>query len=294
MSYKPFLQKVAFICLWLPLICHAFDFNDHDIEKGLLWKIERPDVKSSYLFGTIHLEDERVTKLPAPVTAALSSSQSFTMEVILDFHAMTALNEAMFYKDGKTLKSVIGSKLYNKSMRILESYSLPSEKINSIKPWAVVTILSMPKPKTGVFLDLQLYYEALRQGKRTHGLETVSEQIRTLSSMSTQNQIKLLAETIKQNNVMPHMFEEMTKAYLSRKLGEIVKLSKKYRIEDYAIAQEFMVRLVDERNHRMVSRMIPRLDEGQAFIAVGALHLPGKQGLISLLRERGFKVSPVY
>lgn len=284
----------AFICLWLPLVSHAFDFNDDNIEKGLLWKIERPDVKTSYLFGTIHVEDERITKLPVPVKAALKECKSFTMEVILDFHAMTVLSEAMFYKNGKTLKSVIGGQLYKQSMQALKNYSFPLDKINSIKPWAVVTVLSMPKPKTGIFLDLHLYYEALRMGKATHGLETVSEQVRSLSSMSIQNQIKLLAETLKQSKNMPHMFKEMTDAYLSRELGEIVKLSKKYRIKDKAVSQEFMVRLVDERNHRMIKRMIPRLDEGKAFIAVGALHLPGKQGLIALLRERGFKVSPVY
>jgi uncharacterized protein YbaP (TraB family) len=59
-------------------------------------------------------------------------------------------------------------------------------------------------------------------------------------------------------------------------------------------AEAFLDRLVDERNVRMVERMIPRLEEGATFVAVGALHLPGQRGILQLLANRGYKVAAVY
>ena len=63
---------------------------------------------------------------------------------------------------------------------------------------------------------------------------------------------------------------------------------------DRRVAQLFTSEVVVNRNRRMLERIQPRLREGNAFIAVGALHLPGKDGLLTLLRNKGYRVSPVY
>jgi uncharacterized protein YbaP (TraB family) len=60
------------------------------------------------------------------------------------------------------------------------------------------------------------------------------------------------------------------------------------------IAESFMFRFIDARNRIMAGRMAARLDQGGAFIAVGALHLPGEKGLVSLLKSRGYRLEPVY
>jgi uncharacterized protein YbaP (TraB family) len=62
---------------------------------------------------------------------------------------------------------------------------------------------------------------------------------------------------------------------------------------DQRLAREFQRRLILDRNHRMAERMEPWLKQGGAFVAVGALHLPGEQGLISLLRQQGYSVRGV-
>jgi uncharacterized protein YbaP (TraB family) len=59
------------------------------------------------------------------------------------------------------------------------------------------------------------------------------------------------------------------------------------------VVQEFTARLVVERNYRMAERIQPQLREGNALIAVGALHLPGEEGLLALLAEEGYRVSAV-
>src|SRR3989344_8724862 len=65
--------------------------------KGLLWKIEVPGARSSYLFGTIHSDDRRVTALPEPVIRALDASNRFTMEAIIDGEGLVHMAEAMYF-----------------------------------------------------------------------------------------------------------------------------------------------------------------------------------------------------
>jgi uncharacterized protein YbaP (TraB family) len=63
---------------------------------------------------------------------------------------------------------------------------------------------------------------------------------------------------------------------------------------DQRLAEDFQRRLVDDRNQRMVERMQPYLQQGKAFVAVGALHLPGKTGLLERLQQQGYTVTRVY
>jgi uncharacterized protein YbaP (TraB family) len=82
---------------------------------------------------------------------------------------------------------------------------------------------------------------------------------------------------------------------LSRDLAGLVEMSERYLSSgDPVLAQRFRQRAVDERNQIMVRRMRPFLQQGGAFIAIGALHLPGRQGVLSLLEDNDFSVQRVY
>ena len=87
-------------------------------------------------------------------------------------------------------------------------------------------------------------------------------------------------------------------AYLSRELGSYTLMTEEMTAIDdplyRAQVDELVRELLDERNARMVERMAPRLTEGDAFIAVGALHLPGERGILNLLAERGYRIFRVY
>ena len=84
-------------------------------------------------------------------------------------------------------------------------------------------------------------------------------------------------------------------AYLARDIGAIYQLmSESPMADDPELMQLFKERVIDQRNARMVERMMPRLAEGKAFIAVGALHLPGERGVLNLLDQRGYAITRVY
>lgn len=261
---------------------------------GLLWKVERPGDAPSYVFGTMHSTDVRVLSLPAAVRAALARSRSLTLEVDLNADTVERMRAAMRYRDGRELASVVGEALYRRCVRLMEEYGVGEARVRHMKPWAVLLTLSMPRPEGREFLDLRLYRQARQAGKPVYGLERGEEQVGYFEDMSRADQIALLRETVENHASLPRMFDELVRAYLAHDLAALSAINARYlEADDPALARRFMERLVYGRNRLMVRRMQPRLREGQAFIAVGALHLPGRDGILHLLEQRGYRVSPI-
>jgi len=262
--------------------------------KGLLWKIEGAAAKPSYLFGTIHSDDARLTTLPTPVKQRFDQAASFTMEVLVNGPGMVAMAEAMYFNDDNTLEGVLGQDLYQRTVKALAKHGLAREAVVKMKPWAAIMSLSLPPPSSGLFLDLMLQLEAARQAKPTHGLETMAEQIAVFNELLMQDQVALLRETVSNHDTMAQQIEELMQAYLKRDLAGLAAIEQKYRIEDARLRQLLADRLLVKRNRLMLERMRPRLREGNAFIAVGALHLSSGDGLLALLENAGYRVSAVY
>ena len=265
-----------------------------DFKHGLLWKIETPGVAPSYLFGTYHTSDPRITTLPCPVREIFNRTSSYTMEVIFNGAGIVSMAEAMFFSDGKTLKDVLGEPLYQETLRLLGTSETSGNSINNMKPWAVMMTLLYPREGGGLFLDMALQLAATRYGKPTYGLETMQEQIAVFDDMSIEDQVALLRDTVQNQELTQSAAEELTQAYLKRDLGALLVVSEKFKPQDARVHDALMERLLLRRNINMAERMRVRLKEGNAFVAVGALHLPGDDGLLNLLSRAGYRVSPVY
>ena len=285
------IKRYALYLLFVfPLLVNAADFNN-----GLLWEITTPAGKVSHLLGTMHSDDPRIIQLPAPVKREFDKSKSFTGEVMMDMATILTMSQMMYFSDGRQLKDIIGAKRFEKSRKLLAQYGIPDLMVNLMKPWAVATTISLPKPRTGQFLDLMLFQQAMAAGKPVYGLETAHEQMSVLDEMPESEQIAMLDEAIEQFDNLPEIFQKFVDAYLSRDLSRLQELNDEFMAEsDPKVAQRFEKNLVVKRNHLMAERMQARLKEGNAFIAVGALHLPGDEGILRLLSQKGFKVRSVY
>ena len=163
-----------------------------------------------------------------------------------------------------------------------------------MKPWAVLMALSAPRAGRGLFLDVALQYDATQRGKPTHGLETMQEQIAVFNGMSLDDQVVLLRDAVQNHALTQDAMEELTRAYLKRDLSALLAISEKHRPADARVHAAMMERLLVRRNANMAERMRVRLKEGNAFIAVGALHLPGDTGLLRLLSAAGYRVTRIY
>lgn len=262
--------------------------------RGLLWKIERRGAPPSHLFGTIHLADPRVTKLAPPVSRAFDEAQHFVMELVPDAGGIAELAQAMMFTDGRTLRNAIGASLYAETEAAFRRRGLPTLALDQYKPWAAAVILSLPNPSEGVPLDLQLQLKATQQKKTVEGLETAQEQIAVFNDLSPDDQRALLQATLREQAGLERQIEAMVQAYVDRDLARLRALANEHAPDDRALHETVMQRLLASRNRRMVERMRPRLQQGNAFIAVGAAHLNGPDGLLKLLERGGYRVGAVY
>jgi uncharacterized protein YbaP (TraB family) len=267
---------------------------------GVLWRVETAEGLSNYVFGTLHSSDERITSLPEPVSEALAETRTLAIEVVLDNAAIFKLGRAMMLPNGKRLDALLTSKQVAQLKDVAAHYHMPFTMVTRFKPWAAMIVFSLPpaeqlrtaagkKP-----LDESLRVQAEAAGRTVVGLETVDEQIETLDGMVEADQMLLLNSTLEQAGEIERMFAALREAYLARDLAAVYDLLNAAKIDDDTGAVErFEQRLVIDRNRRMVERMGELLQEGDAFVAVGALHLPGQQGILQLLADRGYRVTRV-
>ncbi len=261
---------------------------------GLLWRIHKQGTADSWLLGTIHSADPRVVNLKPAVRVALDRADRFVMEMEMDASALTTFGTRMLLTDGSTLASLLGSDLYGRVIAVMNDYGMPETFVDGLKPWVVMALLSMPKPSAEPVLDMVLQQQAAAAGKPTAGLESPAEQLAVFEGMSLPDQIALLKNTLEQLPLLPQMFEDLIQAYAADDLRKIAAIADQAQGPvDSGALKRFSVRLNDERNLRMRQRMLPYLNQGNSFIAVGALHLAGPVGLLAQLRQMGYQTEAV-
>ncbi len=262
---------------------------------GLLFEVQNGQGDSSFLFGTMHSEDPRVTRIPQAVRKAFDDAEQFAMEVLMDDATFMESMAALLLTDGRKLEDIIGPRLYREAMEAVTELGYPATSCRQFKPWALVTLLSIPPPSNGDYLDMVLYQEALEQGKQMIGLETVQEQLAPLDNLSDEEQMLLLQAALENRRELPVLYEELLLAYMRRDLAALVELNNEHMdASDSGLARKLNRGIIEERNERMAGRLLPVLQQGRAFVAVGALHLPGKDGLLNLLQTQGYRVTRIY
>ncbi|MDQ3196841.1 MAG: TraB/GumN family protein [Pseudomonadota bacterium] len=264
--------------------------------KGLLWKVEKKGVVPSYLFGTIHVDDDRVLALPPAVKKAFDRSRVFAAELVNDEAATRKFFAAMVTREPH-LPALLGGGLYSDVDKLLAQYNIPSEARPRFKPWAAMLTLLQPRGATGMILDRKLLFDADEARKKIVGLESIEEQIAVFDQMPQQTQIILLREVVANHETIQGSVLSAVEAYLERDLSKLWKLNAEAMSDDAGSQSHnevFLNRLLYQRNERMVERLLPLFDRGGAFAAFGALHLYGKRGVPSLIEQRGYKVQRVY
>ncbi len=274
------------------------------ITKPLLWQIEGRDGAPVFLFGTMHVADPRLTTLPPVVEAAVDRADALFCELDMDpvnqMREQMALAGKIMIPPPRTLKDVLSPELYGRVdayMRKKNHGIGLQPPLTSFKPWLIgVQLLQLDLPK-GDALDKVLYMRAKQAGKQVGGLETTAEQLGVFDSMSEEEQVEGLEESLDkleealEKGEPPHA--ELMKAYLSGDVAEIVKIAEKeYDPEDPDDVAFRQAMLID-RNVRMVDRIVDKLEKEpnkSFFFAVGAAHWPGEEGMLELLKQKGYEV----
>lgn len=266
--------------------------------EGLLWQVEIAGTPPSYVLGTMHAADPRVRAVLSGMTTVLDRVDSVTVEVEMTTVARARVTAAMF-----SLSPVLADRLppddHADLIAITAGYGLPEAMASRLQPWGAIILLAMPPAEYRRMaageppMDQHLQEEAEARGLPVHQLETIGEQIAALSALPDDAAITLLRDAIAEYGDSEAQFEAMVADYVAGDLAGLRAQTETAAGDHPAALAAFLDHLLYRRNKTMADRMETRLAEGNALIAVGALHLPGERGVLALLAERGYTVKRV-
>ncbi len=282
------------VCPPMPAAVDAAPTEVSEHDQGLLWRIHAAGVAPSYLFGTIHLADPRVIALAETVRAAFDESEVLVAELELHPLARTQIAQASLLPADTDSIADRAPEVFG----VLEDlawkeFRLRKDDLLRLKPWAVFTLLSRPHVGSGKVLDEVLQDRASERGYEIIGLETAPELVAVLDGISTPDQIEILRDTVCNYEELKQQVAELVGYYLAGDLAAMWAINSRPH-HDEAVYARFIDRILTQRNRRMLERLRGPLARGRLFIAVGALHLPGEEGLLRGVEDMGYQLEKVY
>jgi len=265
----------------------------NEFSNGLLWKIVTPTGQSNYLFGTIHSQDRAVSQFPPHVRLALAQSQPFIIESVLTDESNKVFFDSVFFKDGQLLSDLIKAPIYQYLEKTLPDYGVPIEKIPNLKPWAAFTLIGRPKPVNAATLDMLLIETARSLNKTIISLENMKELIEPMENLNADDQIIILNDTVCNHRQIIQDSWELVQLYLERNLAGMMAFNNQTHFDE-DVFDRYIQKILYSRNEKMLERIIPYLNMGSAFIAVGSLHLAGEKGLLKTLKKKNYNITRIY
>ncbi len=263
---------------------------------SILWKIEY-EGNTSWIFGTMHAPHSHFNKLPEPVKDALSKSKLFLSEIEPDDKNQVKIMQGMLLPENESLESKIGKIRFERLKSITAKFDPPytSSFLNRNRIWAASLLVAWPRKSTDpVPMDVLLYQKAKLDGCETRGIETPEEQLAPLDSFTEPEQIQMLEDSLDEADGGYRMLNALTGKYISQDLAGMTEdfYSRKSSFTPQ-FRDKFINLLLKERNKLFFDRIISDIKTKDCFVAVGAGHLIGDEGLLSLLEKAGCKVTPV-
>lgn len=285
---KMFLPLVSAFMLWLPSATQAQ-------VKSLLWKISGNGLpQESYLFGTIHLIPAKDYFLPKGTDSLLSVSKKLVIEMdISDPSLQGKMLGAMKLDSGKTLSGLYDKKEYEYLRKKLEKdYGIPASAVANMKPILVQQSLMMKELMGADYMSYEKEFmaKAEKNGTPVVGLETLEDQLGALNAMPLSEQADGLLKALKKPKAAQKELAKMISKYKTQDVEALyASISGKE-----AELKKYEADLLINRNKNWIPKIAEMAARERIFIAVGAAHLGGENGVINLLRKAGYTVEPAF
>ncbi len=266
---------------------------------SLIYKIQS-DTNTVYLLGSIHVLAEEYYPLTRAFSYAYYNSQKVVFEIdpeILFSPEASKKNEKYYtFQNGKTLQTVLSPSTYRLLKKRLKTLGIDIKDVQKFKPWVIYLTMSGGvdssidfRPDLGI--ENHFYRMAKDAGKPTGGLESMQDQLDVFDTLPMNVQEALLKESLaftnskKREKAFLHMVKSWHQGNLDG-LEELVESFKRYPL--------YYKNLLVQRNHNWVPQIEEFLtEEKNVLVIVGAAHLPGEDGLLHLLTEKGYELERV-
>lgn len=263
---------------------------------SLLWEISGNGLKKpSYLFGTHHLIPAKFADTMKVLQEKLKSADAVVGEIVMDSTIQKKMAPFLMMKD-----NTLDSLLTKAEFKEVEDYfktkqpDFELKQMNNFKP-AMVSLMMMffdnsdMLKDVGEGIDNSFQAYAKKNAKSLYGLETAEYQGALLFDSDLQKQKKALLKSVKEIAKSKQKMQELKTYYITQ---DIDKLTELFKIQDEE-NKEFITELLKNRNNRWLAQLPALMENQSLFIAVGAGHLVGAEGLIKGLELKGYVLKPV-
>jgi uncharacterized protein YbaP (TraB family) len=262
-------------------------------EKSFLWQLQS-DKGNIYILGSIHLLKRENYPLNPTIEKAFDSTKKLVLEIDLksaDSATVQRLTlEKGLHRNGKTLQQNISAETYTLAAKRAQELGIDIRALSPLKPWVValtMTSLQLQKlgfdPNSGV--DRYLAGRATKAGKSMVGLETAAFQIGLMDQLSASDQESMLRQSLREMDLLEKGLDQIVRSWVAGDVPALEELLLKAMREYPAVHQKIIV----DRNRRWLPEIERMIERGEsALVVVGAAHLVGKEGVIELLKARGY------
>jgi uncharacterized protein len=257
-----------------------------DIEKSLLWRVDGPN-GPLWLFGTIHagVDFSDWNNVPMHIRLAMRSSQRMVVEIDLKEVTNELLAERVMLPADQKLSTMLSK---NRWDTLVEATDIPAQNLERFQPWFAFILLTQSLYEDVEAMDQSIYKFARNRYKKLEFLETPMEQIDSIVEIAD---LELLGETL---DNLEQVAVDAQKILAIYKAGDLDALESAIFDEQSAhYSPRFIEAMFNRRNRAWIPKIEAHLDHGHVFVAVGAGHLVGPEGLLTLLEARGHKAHRV-
>lgn len=274
---------------WIFLFLSSFVFGQNN---SLLYQVKGKDKKISYLFGTIHMIPDSLYYFPGKLDKIISKSDEVILE-IADLTDQSAVMKLMTLDSGSCFDIFTPQQkdsVLNWGADLLGTKPAQFEKaLEKRKPFTLLQI-SLQKMITGKvrMIDMEIESKAQQNKIPVSGLETAAYQLSIFDKIPDEEMANIIMEAVRHPDDGEKNFREMVNYYHKQDLENLARLI--LESDELGSSAE---ELLDKRNKNWIPKMEELMKTKTCFFAVGAGHLGGTNGVIELLRQKGYEVTPV-
>lgn len=285
------MKKIYFIVLFSILSTALFAQTNND-NKSILWEIKGNGLsKPSYLFGTIHITNKDVFNFPDSVFAKIAKCDVTAFEINLDSSSADVIAIIEKKAKRKLLNDFFDNEEIETLKQNLDKQNIKIDNIEKKSPYEILNSIQQKRKKTknmDVFLDAYLFKKAKFMNKSIFGLETAKDQMSIFENIK-KDELKDIIETSIDSTLINQIkdYDDMVQMYINQDIEGLYNYIHKQKSKNWEDA------LLSKRNVKMDIKIDSLIKKSSAFICVGSAHLAGELGLIKLLKQRGYEVTPL-
>lgn len=284
------MKKIVFLSIWI--CCGTGQLPAQDTRSSLLWEISGNGLSDpSYLFGTFHIMCKQDFRISDTLESKIKGVKQFFGELKLDDPALQTKLMSKLLMTDQTLQTMIPENEYPViSKKFQEITGMPLIMLNNFKPFMSLSLLALNSIscKETVQPETEFVKMAEKYEIPVMGLETVDDQLGAIDKEPVDSQILSLKKTVLNFDSVKNVMTEMIAVYQQRNIDSLYRY-----MQQSGMSDDFETVLLDRRNQNWIPIMEAAIRNGPAFFAVGAGHLGGQEGVINLLRKKGYQLKPV-